>query len=147
MLLVSLSKFWRGVRGSNPHALGHATDYKSVASPISLTPRQNGVTGRFSPTSPWEQQGVLGVMNYGHTQTVRGSRPTGLEPATSGLRNRCSRGLASALSRKLPVRGLSAPAELRARTAHGNFFIRTQTIKTHHNSLDSWGIFAKVAMS
>jgi len=40
---------------------------------------------------------------------VRGSRPTGLEPATCRLRIDCSRGLASVLSRQLPVRGLTAP--------------------------------------
>jgi hypothetical protein len=59
MLLVSLEKFWRGVRGSNPHALGHATAYKAVGLPISLTPRQNGVTVRFSPDSLGHEPSIL----------------------------------------------------------------------------------------
>jgi hypothetical protein len=30
--------------------------------------RQNGVAGRFSPTSPCHKQGALGVMSYGHNR-------------------------------------------------------------------------------
>ncbi len=125
MLRVSTKEFWRGVRGLNPHALRDATDYKSVGLPVSLTPRQNGVTGRFSPTSPCQQQGVLGVMNYGHTRTMRGSRPTRFELATFSL-----------------ARSRSVQTELRARSAHGNLSLasrRTNTALTVGGFLLKWG--------